>query len=99
MEPAALKIPQNGKVKIKLTATRKGGYQGPIAFELRNLPANVTAGKGTIAMGQNDAEVEITVPANAAAGEKKDVNILGTATAAANQQNATPNFTVTVEKK
>jgi hypothetical protein len=99
VEPAILKIPQNGKGKIKITATRKGGYQGPIAFEFRNLPANVTASKGTIAMGQNDAEVEVTAPANAMPGEKKDVNILGTATAAANQQNATPNFTLTIEKK
>jgi len=99
VEPVALKIPQNGKAKIKITATRKGGYQGPIAFELRNLPANVTASKGTIAMGQNEAEVEITVPANAAAVEKKDINVLGTASAAGNQQNASPNFTLTVEKK
>lgn len=99
VEPGSLKIAQGGKGKIKVTATRKGGYQGPIVFELRNLPANVSAPKGTIAMGQNDAEVEVTVPANAAAGEKKDVNILGTATAAANQQNASPNITVTIEKK
>jgi hypothetical protein len=99
VEPGVLKIPQNGKAKIKINATRKGGYQGPIAVELRNLPANVTAAKGTIAMGQNEAEVEVTAPANAAPGEKKDVNVLGTATAAANQQNATPNFTVTIEKK
>jgi hypothetical protein len=99
IDPAALKISQNSKPKIKITATRKGGYQGPIGFELRNLPANVTATKGTIAMGQNEAEVEITVPANAAPGEKKNVNVLGTATAAGNQQNASPNFTVTIEKK
>jgi hypothetical protein len=99
VEPAALKIPQNGKGKIKITATRKAGYQGPIAFELRNLPANVTATKGAIAMGQNEAEVEVTAPANAAPGEKKDVNVLGTASAAGNQQNASPNFTVTIEKK
>ena len=50
-------------------------------------------------MGQNDAEVELAVAANAAPGEKKDVNVLGTASAAGNQQNASPNFTVVVEKK
>jgi hypothetical protein len=99
VEPASLKISQNGKGKIKITATRKAGYQGPIAFELRNLPANVMAAKGTIAMGQNEAEVEVTIPANAAAGEKKDVNVLGTASAAGNQQNASPDFTLTIEKK
>jgi hypothetical protein len=99
VEAAVLKIIPGGKAKIKITATRKGGYQGPIAFELRNLPANVTAPKSTIAMGQNEAEVEVTAPANAAPGEKKDVNVLGTATAAGNQQNASPNFSVVVEKK
>jgi hypothetical protein len=99
VEPVSLKIPQNGKAKMKITATRKGGYQGPIAFELRNLPANVSAPKGTIAMGQNEAEVELTVPANAAPGEKKDVNVLGTASAAGNQQNASPNIAVVVEKR
>jgi hypothetical protein len=99
VEPAALKIPQGDKAKLKITATRKGGYQGPINLEFRNLPANVTAPKSTIAMGQNSSEVEVTVPANAAPGEKKDVNVLGTATAAGNQQNASPNFTVVVEKK
>jgi hypothetical protein len=99
VEPATLKIPQGGKAKIKITATRKAGYQGPIALELRNLPANVTAPKNTIAMGQNSSEVEVTVPANAAPVEKKDVNILGTASAAGNQQNASPNFTIVVEKK
>ena len=98
VEPAALRIPQGGKAKVKITATRKAGYQGPIALELRDLPANVTAPKTTIDMGQNSSEVEISVPANAAPGEKKDVNVLGTATAA-NQQNASPNFTVVVEKK
>jgi len=99
MEPTALKIPQGGKAKIKIIATRKGGYQGPIAFELRNLPANATAPKSTIAMGQNEAEVEVTAPANTAPGEKKDVNVLGTATTAGNQQNASPNFSVIIEKK
>ena len=59
----------------------------------------MTASKGNIAMGQNDAEVELAVAANAAPGEKKDVNVLGTASAAGNQQNASPNFTLTIEKK
>jgi hypothetical protein len=99
VEPAALKIPQGGKAKVKITATRKAGYQGSIALELRNLPANVTAPKTTIDMGKDSSEVEVTVPVNAAPGEKKDVNVLGTASAAANQQNASPNFTVIVEKK
>jgi hypothetical protein len=36
---------------------------------------------------------------NAAVGDKGDVNVLGTAPAAANQQNPSANFTVSVIKK
>jgi hypothetical protein len=97
--PTPLKLTPGGKAKLKVTAVRKGGYQGPITVELRNLPAGVTAPKATIAMGQTVVEVDLTAAANAAAGDKKDVNVLGTATAAANQQNASPNFVVSVAKK
>jgi hypothetical protein len=98
-EPSPLKLLPGGKAVLKVTATRKGGYAGPIALEVRNLPANVTAAKVTIAMGQSSADVEVTAAANAAAGDKADVNVLGTATAAANQAAATPNITVSVGKK
>ncbi len=98
VEPNPFKIDLGAKVKIKVLATRKGGYQGPIALEVRNLPANVTAPKATITMAENMAEIEVSAAANAAVGEKKDVNVLGTATTAANQQNASPNFTVNVLK-
>jgi hypothetical protein len=98
-EPLPVKLLPGGKATLKVTATRKGGYAGPIAVEVRNLPPNVTAAKGTIAMGQTTANVEVTAAANAVAGDKADVNVLGTATAAANQTAATPNFTVSVGKK
>lgn len=99
LEPAPLKLTPGAKAKLKVTATRKAGYQGPITLEVRNLPANVTAAKATIGMGQTTAEVEVSAAANAAAGDKADVNILGTAPAAGNQQQASPNITVSVGKK
>ncbi len=99
VEPAALKLVPGGKVKLKVTAARKGGYAGPIALEVRNLPANVTAAKAVIPMGQTAAELEIAAAAAAAPASKADVNVLGTASAAANQQGPSPNFTVTVAKK
>ena len=43
--------------------------------------------------------MEVTAAANAAAVDKSDINVLGTATAAGNQQHASANFTVTVAKK
>jgi hypothetical protein len=93
----AIKLAQGGKVKLKVTATRKAGYQGPITLEVRSLPANVTAAKATIADGKTDAEIEISAASAAAVGSKADVNVLGTAVSAANQQNASPNFTLSVE--
>jgi hypothetical protein len=90
--------PESGKHKLKVKAIRKGGYKGPIALEVRNLPANVTATKVTIAENLQEAEIELTAPANAAVGDKADVNVLGTAAAAANQQAASANFTISVQK-
>ncbi len=99
IEPAALKLAPGAKMKLKILATRKGGYQGPIAVELRNLPANVTAPKATIAMGQNLVEVEVSAAPNAAVASRADANVLGTAAALNNLQGASPNFTVSVAKK
>jgi hypothetical protein len=84
------------KVKFKVTATRKAGYNGPIDLEVKNLPANVTAAKALIPMGKIDIEVELTAAANAAAGDKADVNVTG---AAAGQNIPTANFTLKVVKK
>jgi len=98
VEPVPVKLAQEGKVKVKITVTRKT-YQGAITVELRNLPAGVTAPKATIAAGQNTAEIEVSAAADAAVGDKADVNVLGTATEAGNQQIASPNVTVSVTKK
>src|SRR5262249_25680767 len=83
------------KAKLKITATRKAGYNGPIELEVKNLPANVTAPKVQIPMGKSEAEIEVTAAANAAAGDKADVNVTGTA---AGQTAASANFTLKVEK-
>jgi hypothetical protein len=94
-----VKVAAGGKAKVKVTAARATGYQGPIALEFRNLPANVTAPKAVIPAGQTNAEVELTAAANPAAVDKTDVNVWGTATAAGNQQRPSANFTVSVSKK
>jgi len=87
------------KGKLKVTATRRGGYKGPIAIEARKLQANVTSGKATIAADQTSADLELVSAAAAAPGEKADVDVVGTATALNNLQNASPVFTVRIEKK
>lgn len=99
IEPAVLKLLPGQKAKLKVSAQRKAGYQGPIALEVRKLPAGVTAGKAAIPMGQAALEIEVAAVANAAPTTKGDVDVLGTATAAGNQQAATPAFTITIGKK
>lgn len=84
------------KTKIKVSVVRKGGYAGPVDLEVKNLPANVTAPKAQIAAGKNDGEIELSAAANAAPGDKADVNVTGTA---AGQAVASPNFTLKVVKK
>jgi hypothetical protein len=97
--PAELRLSPGSKAKLRVTAARKGGYAGPIDLALRNLPAGVAAAKAAIAAGQNAADIELTATATAAVAARADANVLGTAPAAANQQNASPNFTVSVVKK
>jgi hypothetical protein len=99
IEPEKVAVDVGGKAKFKVSAVRKGGYAGPITLALRNLPAGVTAAAATIAQGQDSVEIELTAAANAAVGDKADVDILGTATGAANQQDGSPKFTVSVVKK
>jgi hypothetical protein len=99
VEPATLALNPGEKGKLKVTATRKGGYKGPIALEVRKLPAGVTSGKGMIAADQATAELDIAIDAKAAPADKMDVDVLGTASALANLQSASPVFTVRVQKK
>jgi hypothetical protein len=96
VSPAPFKIAQGSKATLKVTATRKGGYQGPIAVELRGLPANVTAPKATIPQGQLSVDIEVSAAANVPLGNKPGLSVFGTATTAANQQGATP-FAMIVE--
>jgi hypothetical protein len=97
--PAPVMLTQGGKAKLKVNATRRGGFDGPIQVELRNLPANVTAAKATIPAGQGEVFVEIAAADNAPVASKMDVNVLGTAPTLGNQQNASPNFGINILKK
>jgi hypothetical protein len=98
VEPAKLDLKVGGKVKLKVTAERKGGYEGPIALALTGAPAEVTGAKAEIAAKMNQAELEIAATATAATGEKMDVVVTGTATAAMNQTNTSTTFTINVVK-
>jgi hypothetical protein len=95
-EPNSLVIEQGGKAQLTVSAIRKGGYDGPITIELRNLPAQVTASKPAIAKGETTATVELTASATAPLGVRGDVDALGTVDLG-QQQAASPPFAVKVQ--
>jgi hypothetical protein len=97
-EPSPLELKVGQKAKLKATVTRKGDYKGPVEVEVKNLPANVTAPKVTVGPDKTTAEIELTAAANAAVGDKGDVQLVGTATGAANQQATAPNILLKVLK-
>ena len=66
---------------------------------MRKLPAMVTAGKVSIAANQTSVEIEITADAKAPPASVAGVDVAGTATALNNLVNASPAFTVQVQKK
>ncbi len=99
VESAPLKLKPGEKAKLKVTALRKGGNPGPITVELKNLPAQVTANKITVAEKQDQGEIEVTAAPTAAVADKADVSAVAIATAAGNQQATSPAFTVSILKK
>jgi hypothetical protein len=99
VEPGKLSLKPGEKMQLKITAIRKGGYTGPITLDVRKLPANVTAAKVSIPADKTTADIEITAAANAMPGETIGVDVAGTASALNNLTNASPAFTLRVEKK
>jgi hypothetical protein len=95
-EPNPVNIGQGEKAQLIVTATRRGGYTGPIDLELRNLPAQVTASKAAIAEGQTTASLELTAAPAAPLGARGDVDVLGTI-GLGQQQAASPAFAVKVQ--
>ncbi len=99
VDPNPVALMPGGKGKVKVVATRRGNYKGPISLEVRKLPPMVSAGKAIIPEGKNEIEIDVAVDAKAAPADKTDVDVNGTATALNNLQNATPVFTVRIGKK
>jgi hypothetical protein len=94
--PNPVPLETGGAARLQVTAVRKGGYAGPIELELRNPPAQVTAGRATIDPGKTKTTMTLTAAAGAPLGSRGDVDVLGTI-ALANQQAASPAFTVRVQ--
>jgi hypothetical protein len=78
-----------------VSAVREG-YEGPIAVELANLPATVTAVKGTIRAGEKDVLLELNANTKAAAGNNQGVTAQGSADSL---KATSPPFTIVVVKE
>jgi hypothetical protein len=94
-----VKLTPGGTAKFRVIAQRKGGYDGPIALQIKNVPEKVKATAGTIAKGQDAVEIELTADAAAAAGVMAKLEIAGTATAFNNAPGTPATVPVTIEKK
>lgn len=73
------KIAKGGKLSVEVKATRHPSYQGPIEVELKNLPAGVTAPKGTIAEKQDSVTIELAAAGDAAAATIENLTAVATA--------------------
>jgi hypothetical protein len=77
---APVTIAAGAKQKVKIVATRRGGEQGEIAVEFKDLPAGVTAPAGIkIPQGKSDVEVELSAAANAAPTKAANAAVLAKA--------------------
>ena len=89
LEAPEVVLRQGGKVRLKVEVKRRS-YQGPVALELQNLPADVTAAKVTVPAAAAKTEIELTAAPAAAPSERGDVTLVATATAANAKQGSAP---------
>lgn len=92
------KIARGGTLKGKVTIDRNPAFKGPITLTLANLPKGVTAAPATVAEGAAEAEIVLTVAADAAQGAVNNINVKGDAmNGAAKLTGTSPNIALTVE--
>lgn len=73
--PAADKVAAGGTVNVKVTIARNPALKGDAVLTLANLPKGVTAGAVTIPTDKNEAEVPLTVAADAAKGAVNNIQV------------------------
>ena len=92
------KIARGGTLKGKVTIDRNPAFKGPITLTLQNLPKGVTVAAATVAEGAAEAEIVLTVAADAAQGAVNTINVKGDAmNGAAKLTGTSPNIALTVE--
>jgi hypothetical protein len=80
MAPAPGTIKKGATLELTVTATRQGGYTGPIQFQLLQLPGGTQAPAVTVPAEANQGKLVITAAATAAPGMFTNVLLRGTVT-------------------
>ncbi len=94
----AEKVARGGTLKGKVTIDRNPAFKGPITLTLQNLPKGVAVAPATVAEGAAEAEIVLTVAADAAQGAVNTINVKGDAmNGAAKLTGTSPNIALTVE--
>lgn len=92
------KIARGGTLKGKVTIDRNPAFKGPITLTPQNLPKGVTAAPATVAEGATEAELVLTIAADAAQGAVNNINVKADAmNGAAKLTGTSPNIALTVE--
>jgi hypothetical protein len=99
VEPTTLDLAPGAKAKVTVKATRKHGYKGAIAVEIKNLPAKVTGGKGSLNADQNSIDLELAAAADASPVDRAELELVGSATALNNLQRTGPVVVLRIAKK
>lgn len=96
--PATLELAPGAAVKVKVALTRKD-YAGPVAVDLRNLPPEIEATKGTIPAGSNEIELTLTARSKMEPSVRLDICAVGVAVMADNQAFASPQVVLKISRK
>jgi hypothetical protein len=64
----AVTLPRGGNVKLRVSAERVGGFNGPVALAVEGLPPGVKASAVTLGPGQAQADLTLTADQTVAVG-------------------------------
>jgi hypothetical protein len=85
VEPRNPNVPMGGRIPITVTALRLDDFDGPIGVAIEDLPAGLSATKGTIEPGQVSTTLLLSADESAHLGVAVPLRVSGKATAGARQ--------------
>jgi hypothetical protein len=100
LAPQTVNIKQGNFGIVRVSVTRKNGFAGPVAVQLKGLPNSIQARTGTVAKNQNYVDLQIFANPRAPIGTSVSVSAVGTGRfGTVQQQQTSPAITINVVKK